>query len=129
MLESLFGKIASLRAENFIKKRLQHSCFPVKFAKFLRTPFSTEYFRWVLLKSEAANRRCSIKISVLKNFAIFTGKHLCQSLFLSCHFIKKETLAQGFSCDFCKIFKNTFFTKHLWMTASMKSKNFQPFLS
>ena len=39
MLESLFGKIASLRAENFIKKRLQHSCFPVKFAKFLKAPF------------------------------------------------------------------------------------------
>ena len=24
---------------NFIKNRLQHRCFPVKFAKFLRTPF------------------------------------------------------------------------------------------
>ena len=24
---------------NFIKKRLQHRCFPVKFANFLRTPF------------------------------------------------------------------------------------------
>ena len=23
---------------NFVKKRLQHRCFPVKFAKFLRTP-------------------------------------------------------------------------------------------
>ena len=56
---------------------------------------------------------------VLKNFVIFTGKHLSQSLFLSCNFIKKETLAQGFSCEFCKIFKNTFFTEHLWMTASI----------
>ena len=25
---------------NFIKKRLQHGCFPVKFAKILTTPFS-----------------------------------------------------------------------------------------
>ena len=24
---------------NFIKKRLQHRCFPMKFTKFLRTPF------------------------------------------------------------------------------------------
>ena len=39
---------------------------------------------------------------VCKNFAKFTGKHLCQSLF-----IKKETLAQVFSCEFCKIFNNT----------------------
>ena len=34
-----------------------------------------------------------------------------------CNFIKKETLAQVFSCEFCKIFKNTFFTEHLWKTA------------
>ena len=50
---------------------------------------------------------------VLQNFTKFTGKHLCQSLF-----IKKETLAQVFSCEFCKIFKNTFSTEHLWMTTS-----------
>ena len=30
---------------NFIKNR----CFPVKFAKFLRTPFFTEHLRWLLL--------------------------------------------------------------------------------
>ena len=34
------------------------------------------------------------------------------------NFIKKETLAQVFSCEFCEIFKNTFFTEHLWTTAS-----------
>ena len=32
--------------------------------------------------------------------------------------MKKETLAQLFSCKFCEIFKNTFFTEHLWTTAS-----------
>ena len=26
----------------------------------------------------------------------------------ACNFIKKETLAQVFSCEFCEIFKNTF---------------------
>ena len=30
----------ALKACNFIKKRLWHRCFPVNFAKFLRTPFS-----------------------------------------------------------------------------------------
>ena len=34
-------------------------------------------------------------------------------------FLINETLAQVFSCEFCKISKNTFFTKHLWMTASI----------
>ena len=33
----------------FIEKRLQHRCFPVKLVKFLRTPFSTEHHRWLLL--------------------------------------------------------------------------------
>ena len=63
----------------------------------------------------------------LKNFAKFTGKHLCQSLFFkkvaglrpytfggvsihkACNFIKKEALAQVFYCEFCEISMNTFF--------------------
>ena len=39
MLEFLFNKVTDLKAWNFIKKRLQHRCFPVKSEKFLRTPF------------------------------------------------------------------------------------------
>ena len=35
----------------------------------------------------------------------------------ACNFIKKETLAQVFSCEFCEIFKNNFFTEHLRTTA------------
>ena len=35
----------------------------------------------------------------------------------SCKFIKKNTLAQVFSCEFCKISNNSFFTEHLWATA------------
>ena len=48
------------------------------------------------------------KKGVLKNFARLTGKHPCQNLFCRpCNFIKKETLAQVFSREFYKIFKNT----------------------
>ena len=36
VLESLFSKVASLEAYKFIKKRLQHRCFPVNIANFLR---------------------------------------------------------------------------------------------
>ena len=36
----------------------------------------------------------------------------------ACNFIKKETLAQVFSCEFCEISNNTFVTEHLWKTAS-----------
>ena len=40
----------------------------------------------------------------------------------ACNFIKKETLTQLFSYEFCEISKNTFFTEHLWATASKTSK-------
>ena len=36
VLQSLFNKVASLKAFNFIKKRLHHKCFLVNIAKFLR---------------------------------------------------------------------------------------------
>ena len=64
-----------------------------------------------------------MKKDVLRNFTKLTGKQLFQSLFFSvpeaCNFIKKETLAEVFSCEFCEISKNTFFTEHLWVTASV----------
>ena len=34
-----FNKVAGLRPATLLKKRLWHRCFPVNFAKFLRTPF------------------------------------------------------------------------------------------
>ena len=47
VLESLFNKC--LVTCNFIKKKLQHRCFPMKFAKFLRTAFFIEHFWWLFL--------------------------------------------------------------------------------
>ena len=41
-----FNKVAGLRSE---KKSLSHSCFPVNFAKCLRTAFLIENLRWPLL--------------------------------------------------------------------------------
>ena len=49
MLESLFNKVARMRACNFIEKRLRHRCFPLKSAKFeehLRTTTSTATEFW-----------------------------------------------------------------------------------
>ena len=34
-----FNKVAGLRSANLLKRDLWHMCFPVNFAKFLRTPF------------------------------------------------------------------------------------------
>ena len=46
---SFFSKAACLKASNFIKKRLQHRCFPVNIAKFLRTAIFIEHLCWLLL--------------------------------------------------------------------------------
>ena len=50
----------------------------------------------------SSHRRCSIRKGVLRNFAKFTGKHLCQSLFfnkiaarLSPRFINTEAATEG----------------------------------
>ena len=54
------------------------------------------------------------KKGALENFAIFTGKHSCQSPLpepQSCHLIEIETMAQVFSYEFFKIFKNIFLMK------------------
>ena len=77
------------------------------------------YMRIVTKLFRSSQLRCSMKKSVLRIFAKFTGKHLHQSLFFNkvadlrpkaCNFIKKETLAPVFSCEFCEISKYTFFT-------------------
>ena len=44
-----------------------------------------------------------------------------EKLSQACNFIKKETLTQVFSCEFCKVFKKIIFTEHLWATASILS--------
>ena len=45
----------------------------------------------------------------VKNFAKFTRKHLLpESLLRPVILLKKETLANVFSCEFCEIFKKTF---------------------
>ena len=48
-----------------LKKRLWHRCFPVNFAKFLRTTFFTEHLWWLLLslskQKQTQNRKKQTK--------------------------------------------------------------------
>ena len=68
----------------------------------------------------SSHRRCSIKKGVLKISANFTGKHLCWCLFLiKLKACRPTTLStQAFSCEICKIFKNTYFEEHLLMAVT-----------
>ena len=70
--------------------------------------------------SEAAVQRCSIKKEFLKILQNSQENTCVRVSFLqklqdsTCNFIKKETLAEVFSCEFCEIFKNIFFIEHPW---------------
>ena len=68
---------------------------------------------------------CPVRKGVLINFAKFTRKHLCKSLFFNkvagrrpATLLKKETLTQVFSCEFCEISKNIFSYKTPLVAAS-----------
>ena len=60
-----------------------------------------------LLFAEAVVPRCYVKKVLLEISQNSQTK--------VCNFIKKESLAQVFSCEFCEISKNTFFTEHRWL--------------
>ena len=66
-VEAFFNKVAGLDPASFLKKKLQHKCFPVKFAKLLRTPILKNICKRLLLE-------VFYKKAVLKNFAIFIGR-------------------------------------------------------
>ena len=79
-------------------------------------------FKWVHLeeKFRSSHQSCSVKKGVLRKFAKFTGKHLCQRLFFNkAEGLATQSLTQVFSCEFCKISKNDFFTEYLQTTASV----------
>ena len=72
-----------------------------------------------MYRSKAATRGVLLKkmlLEILQN----SQKNNCAPG-ASCNFIKKETLVQVFSGEFCEISKNTFFIEHLQTTVSYRS--------
>ena len=47
--ENTCARVSFTRPATLLKKRLWHRCFPVNFAKFLRTPLFTKHLRRLLL--------------------------------------------------------------------------------
>ena len=56
-----FNNVAALRPATFLKIILCHSCFPVNFVKFLRTPFFTERLRTTASVKSIECEDCLIK--------------------------------------------------------------------
>ena len=101
----MLGKIP-INTGNFTKKKI-HSL-----------GFSTILFRVELDYQDSLREQSPGSIlqnRSSQNFTKFTGKHLCRS----CNFIKKETLAHIFSCEFCEISKNTSFYRTPSVAASV----------
>ena len=68
-LEAFFNKVMNLRSIcNFINKRLQHWCFPEKFAKFSATPVLKNVYERLLL------RWLEFEIGLLSEAAFFRKK-------------------------------------------------------
>ena len=70
--------------------------------------------KYVKTNAKSSHRRYSVRKDVLRNFAKFTGKHLCLNLQL----YWKQTLAQVFSFKFYEISKSTFFVEQIQKIAS-----------
>ena len=70
------------------------------------------------LNTRSSRPEMFCKKGVLKKFAKFAGKYLCQSLFFN-KVSGLKALAQVFSCEFCGIFKNTCFYRTLLVAASV----------
>ena len=87
---------------------------------------------WSSKKIRSSRPEVFCKKAVLKSFTKFTGKHLFEILSFNkvaglrpetsrpetSNFIKRENLAQLFSCEFCKIFK-----EHLWWLLLKNTEN------
>ena len=106
---------------NFCQKK-SHVLPEVKFHP------GVQAFLWIFLKKFHNSYLCNrtpydgsritrltvfYKKTVLKNFAKFTGKRLCRSLFFDkvaggvCNFIKREPLTLVFSLEFCEILRTS----------------------
>ena len=145
LCQSLFlNKFAGVRPPTLLKKKLWHRCFPVNFAKFLRTPFLTEYL-WATaselfttyfgIDTKLTDNRRSLQIGhcvtsywlYIKNSLLFLS--YCYSvlkslpLFLACPCILSK-IVLSFPRSF-KIFvikkltMNQQFSQTLWFCASL----------
>ena len=75
--------------------------------------------------AEACTQRCSVK-KVLLEISQNSQENTCASLFFNevGGWIKKDSPAQVFSCEFCEISKNTFSSRTPLVNASKTFKNY-----
>ena len=106
LISKIFSKLFTQGAQTWLYF-LNHSLLPT-----VSEDICYKIVLFILYRS--SHQGCSVKKAV-RNFKKVTGKHLCHSLFFNkvaglrpaCNFIKKETLVQVRSCEFCDCFWNS----------------------
>ena len=97
-------------------------------SEVFQTLLAVPHFSKVAGKKVAVAQRSSVKKLLLKisqnpqENTCTRGSFLAKLQVEACNFIKKETLAQVFFCEFCEIFKKTFFYGTPPVAASEKLK-------
>ena len=78
-------------------------------------PFILDVYRSLDILLRSSQRRCSVKKGVFRNFAKFTGKNLCQSLFFNkvaglrpATLFKKRLRHRCFQVNFAKFLRASF---------------------
>ena len=85
---------------------------------FIALPFTTGDACCIRIWNRSSHPEVFCKKGALRNFAEFTRKYLCQSLFfnkVACQgpeTLLKKRLWHRLSCEFCEISKNTFSAEH-----------------
>ena len=122
-----------LKSTTTTKKTLDLLCFYISFVNFELFPryaYGVFFDRYWFAEFKAL--RCYFQQVYFETPGADTGRALRKKgsqsfnkihrktplLGQSCNFIKKEAPSQMFSCEFCKIFRKTFLTEHLRVTAS-----------
>ena len=104
MLESSLITLQGPRTiKKTLKKRLQHRFFPVNFVNYSKTS--------ILCRGSMNGWFWNTSVPFFKNTSFYRTSPVAASVgfrLQSCNFIKKETPAKTFFCEFCKIFKNSF---------------------
>ena len=74
-----FNKVASRRSATLLKKKLWHRCFPVDFAKFLRTPFVRNTSERLLLWTTAFETSNTKYLGLIKRSKVQEKNKSCKS--------------------------------------------------
>ena len=96
-----------------------HKC--LSFSTSSKKARTKKLFKGVSLIISTFYQRCSIINGVLRNFAKFTAKHLCQSLFFNkvaglrvATLLKKRLCHRCFPVNFAKFLIISILIEHLW---------------